>query len=45
MQGLFGSKRWMAAQLGAEGGRARSEAKAAAARSNGARGGRPRKSA
>jgi hypothetical protein len=45
MQGVFGSKRWMAAQLGAEGGRARSEAKAAAARRNGARGGRPCKSA
>ena len=45
MQGVFGSKRWMAAQLGAEGGRARSDAKTAAARRNGARGGRPRKSA
>ena len=30
MQGCFGSKRWMAAQLGAEGGRARSDAKTAA---------------
>ena len=45
MQGCFGSKRWMAAQLGAEGGRARSDAKTAAARRNGARGGRPRKTA
>lgn len=44
-QGCFGSKRWMAAQLGAEGGRARSDAKIAAARRNGARGGRPRKTA
>jgi hypothetical protein len=43
LQGIFGSKRWMAAQLGATGGRARSDAKVAAARANGARGGRPRK--
>lgn len=45
LQGVFGSKRWMAQQLGAEGGRARTEAKAAAARTNGRKGGRPRKSA
>jgi hypothetical protein len=45
MQGIFGSKTWMAAQLGASGGRARSAAKAAAARANGKRGGRPRKAA
>jgi hypothetical protein len=45
MQGVFGSKRWMAAQLGAAGGRARTAAKAAAARQNGAKGGRPRKQA
>lgn len=45
MQGVFGSKRWMAAQLGATGGRARTPAKAAAARQNGAKGGRPRKQA
>jgi hypothetical protein len=44
LQGVFGSKTWMAAQLGAEGGRARSAAKAAAARANGTSGGRPRKS-
>jgi hypothetical protein len=43
LQGLFGSKAWMAAQLGAAGGRARSSAKATAARANGKRGGRPRK--
>jgi hypothetical protein len=42
LQGVFGSKAWMAAQLGAEGGRARSAAKTAAARANGKRGGRPR---
>jgi hypothetical protein len=43
--GAFGSKRWMAAQLGASGGRAQSGAKAAAARENGRKGGRPRKRA
>ena len=43
LQGVFGSKRWMAAQLGATGGRVRSQAKAAAARENGRKGGRPRK--
>ena len=43
LQGVFGSKAWMAAQLGAAGGRVRSAAKAAAARANGKRGGRPRK--
>jgi hypothetical protein len=43
MQGVFGSKSWMAAQLGAAGGATRSPAKAAAARANGKRGGRPRK--
>jgi Protein of unknown function (DUF2442) len=45
MQGIFGSKAWMAAQLGASGGRARSTAKVEAARINGKRGGRPRKRA
>lgn len=43
LEGVLGSKRWMAAQLGATGGRARTAAKAEAARANGARGGRPRK--
>jgi hypothetical protein len=43
LQGVFGSKAWMAAQLGAAGGRSRSRSKAAAARANGKRGGRPRK--
>jgi hypothetical protein len=43
MAGVFGSRRWMAAQLGHEGGKTRSAAKAAAARENGKRGGRPRK--
>lgn len=43
LQGVFGSKNWMARQLGASGGRVRSGAKIAAARENGRRGGRPRK--
>ena len=43
LQGVFGTKSWMAAQLGAAGGGSRSAAKAAAARANGKRGGRPRK--
>lgn len=45
MQGIFGSRRWMAAQLGATGGRVSSPAKAEAARANGRRGGRPKKAA
>jgi hypothetical protein len=45
LEGVLGSKRWMAAQLGAAGGRARSAAKAAASRENGKRGGRPHKAA
>jgi hypothetical protein len=45
MQGIYGTKRWMAAQLGAAGGSATSPAKSAAARANGAKGGRPRKQA
>jgi hypothetical protein len=43
LDGLFGSRRWIAAQNGRTGGKAQSEAKAQAARSNGARGGRPKK--
>jgi hypothetical protein len=43
LRGVFGSKSWMAAQLGGVGGMARSPAKANAARANGKRGGRPRK--
>ena len=45
LDGLTGSRKWMAARLGSEGGKARSVAKRNAARANGAFGGRPRKSA
>ena len=45
LEGLLGSKNWMAAQLGAVGGRTRTAAKAMASRENGKRGGRPRKNA
>jgi len=43
LSGVFGSNRWMAAQLSAAGGRARSAAKTAAVRENGRKGGHPRK--
>jgi uncharacterized protein DUF2442 len=43
--GTMGSRKWMAARLGAAGGRSRSLPKRKAARVNGALGGRPRKSA
>lgn len=45
IEGVFGSKAWMAREMGAKGGRTRSKAKAEAARANGKRGGRPRKTA
>ena len=45
LRGVLGSAQWMAAGLGATGGRARSEAKAKSARENGRKGGRPRKAA
>lgn len=45
LQGIFGSKRWMARELGAAGGRARSAAKTSASRENGRKGGRPRRNA
>jgi hypothetical protein len=45
LQGVLGSKKWMAAQLGAAGGKSSSAAKRRAARANGRRGGRPRKRA
>lgn len=43
LDGILGSKSWMAARLGQRGGQARTPAKAAAARKNGKLGGRPRK--
>jgi hypothetical protein len=43
LQGLTGSKDWMASHLGKLGGKVSSPAKAAAARENGKRGGRPPK--
>jgi hypothetical protein len=43
LAGLFGTKAWTDRQRAAHAGRARSPAKAAAARANGAKGGRPRK--
>jgi hypothetical protein len=44
LEGVRGSRKWMAAQIGARGGAARSEAKAQASKLNGKLGGRPRKS-
>ncbi|MEO8870641.1 MAG: DUF2442 domain-containing protein [Granulicella sp.] len=43
LEGFLGSKKWMAARLGAAGGSKTSEKKSAAARANGLLGGRPRK--
>lgn len=43
LEGLLGSKKWMAQKLGQLGGKATTQAKVSAARANGARGGRPRK--
>lgn len=45
LDGILGTRAWMASHLGAEGGKVRSPAKATAARKNGERGGRPRKAA
>jgi hypothetical protein len=45
LEGVFGSRKWIASQLGKTGGRATSAAKTAASRSNGKRGGRPKKKA
>jgi hypothetical protein len=41
--GIFGTEAWMTRELARRAGRATSDAKAAAARANGAKGGRPRK--
>ncbi len=43
MEGILGSRRWMAARMGAAGGKAKSPAKASASRRNGRLGGRPKK--
>ncbi|ALL12443.1 DUF2442 domain-containing protein [Caulobacter henricii] len=43
-EGVFGSRAWIAAQLGQKGGQARSPRKTTSARENGKLGGRPRKS-
>ena len=43
--GVFGTRDWMSKALARQAGRATSPAKAAAARTNGAKGGRPRKQA
>jgi hypothetical protein len=43
MEGVFGSRRWMAGAMGKVGGRSTSGAKQSAARANGKLGGRPRK--
>ena len=45
LDGYMGSRSWAASRLGEEGGKARSPAKAAAARANGRLGGRSRKTA
>lgn len=43
--GIFGTRDWMTKELARRAGQARSPAKAAAARANGSKGGRPRKAA
>ena len=45
VSGIFGTRRWMMQELARVAGSARSPAKAAASRANGAKGGRPRKTA
>lgn len=45
VSGVFGTRAWMTRELARRAGQTRSPAKATAARVNGARGGRPRKSA
>jgi hypothetical protein len=44
LEGLLGSKKWMASRLGQVGGQSRSKDKRAASRANGRLGGRPKKS-
>jgi Protein of unknown function (DUF2442) len=43
LEGILGSKRWMASRLGQIGGQSRSRVKKAASRANGRLGGRPKK--
>jgi hypothetical protein len=43
LEGVFGSRKWMASHLGAKGGQAKTPAKERASRENGKRGGRPKK--
>jgi Protein of unknown function (DUF2442) len=43
LDGLLGTRKWVAAKLGASGGRARSRVKVASSRKNGKLGGRPRR--
>jgi hypothetical protein len=45
LEGVLGSRKWMAARLGAMGGRSTSVAKRRASQANGRLGGRPRKAA
>ena len=45
VSGMFGTRAWMKRELARAAGQTKSPAKAAAARSNGAKGGRPRKAA
>lgn len=45
VSGVFGTRAWMTRELARRAGQARSPAKAAASRANGAKGGRPRKHA
>jgi len=42
-EAIFGTRKWMAARLGAKGGQAKSEKKREASRNNGKLGGRPKK--
>ena len=43
LEGFLGSRHWMAAEMGKRGGKAKTDAKAEAARENGRLGGRPKK--
>ena len=45
LEGVFGSRKWMAAKLGEMGGRSTSVAKRRASQANGRLGGRPKKAA